>query len=73
MVKQHPTPRVAAAKPKRMFGPLDPDEARAVVLPGGRRWRQQQDVYDEQMIKEMFEKQSEVIKGKAIGYSLFCG
>ncbi|XP_022832044.1 calponin homology domain-containing protein DDB_G0272472-like isoform X2 [Spodoptera litura] len=65
LVKQHPTPR--ASKPKRVFGPLDPDQTLAVVLPGGRRWRKTQDVYDEQMIKEMFETQSEVIKGNAIG------
>ncbi|KAF9417234.1 hypothetical protein HW555_005636 [Spodoptera exigua] len=66
LVKQHPTPR--ASKPKRVFGPPDPDQTLAVVLPGGRRWRSTQDVYDEQKIKEMFEAQSEVIKGNAIGY-----
>nr|XP_049695611.1 titin homolog isoform X1 [Helicoverpa armigera] len=65
MVKQHPTPR--SAKPKRVFGPLDPEERMAVVLPGGRRWKNSKDVYDEQMIKEMFEQHSEVIKGNAIG------
>ncbi|XP_050556612.1 titin [Spodoptera frugiperda] len=66
LVKQHPTPR--ASKPKRVFGPPDPDQMLAVVLPGGRRWRNTQDVYDEQKIKEMFEAQSEVIKGNAIGF-----
>uniref|UniRef100_A0A2A4K1Z5 PDZ domain-containing protein n=1 Tax=Heliothis virescens TaxID=7102 RepID=A0A2A4K1Z5_HELVI len=58
----------AEAKPKRVFGPLDPEERMAVVLPGGRRWKNSKDVYDEQAIKEMFETYSEVIKGNAIGY-----
>ncbi|XP_072946974.1 uncharacterized protein Zasp67 isoform X1 [Epargyreus clarus] len=63
-VKQRPTPRVS--KPKPMFGPPVPVN-RPLVLPGGRKWRRPQDVYDEQMIAEMINAHSEVIQGKAMG------
>lgn len=63
-VKQRSTPRVG--KPKPVFGPATPQE-RPVVLPGGRRWRNPKDAYNEQFIAETLAAQAEIIQGKAKG------
>ncbi|XP_049884444.1 titin-like [Pectinophora gossypiella] len=65
-VKQRPTPRVG--KPKPVFGPAVPQE-RPLVLPGGRKWRKPKDAFNEQLFAETFAAQTEVIAGKAEGFS----
>lgn len=52
---------------KAQGGPLTP-QGRPVVLPGGRRWRNERDAFNEDFIKEVISSQAELIAGNALGY-----
>ena len=51
---------------KQSFGGLAPLE-RPLVLPGGRKWRNAKDAYNEQIIAEIISCTSEVLMGTTIG------
>lgn len=40
---------------------------RPVVLPGGRKWRNEKDAYNEDFIAEVMSSQAELITGSTIG------
>lgn len=40
---------------------------RPVVLPGGRKWRNEKDAYNEDLIAEVMSSQAELITGSTIG------
>lgn len=52
---------------KERGGPLTP-QGRPVVLPGGRKWRNERDAFNEDFIKEVISSQAELIAGNALGY-----
>lgn len=47
-------------------GPKTPNE-RPVVLPGGRKWRNPRDAFNEDSIAEIISSQAELISGSALG------
>ncbi|XP_055617766.1 LIM domain-binding protein 3 isoform X2 [Toxorhynchites rutilus septentrionalis] len=48
------------------FGPLTPQE-RPIFLPGGRKWRNAKDAFNEQFIAEVISSQAELIQGTTLG------
>ncbi|XP_058812041.1 uncharacterized protein LOC131676762 isoform X4 [Topomyia yanbarensis] len=48
------------------FGPLTPQE-RPIYLPGGRKWRNAKDAFNEQFIAEVISSQAELIQGTTLG------
>lgn len=48
------------------FGPLVPAE-RPIYLPGGRKWRNAKDAFNEQFIAEVISSQAELIQGTTLG------
>ncbi|XP_037047059.1 uncharacterized protein LOC119081915 isoform X2 [Bradysia coprophila] len=52
--------------PKELGGPLTPQE-RPVVLPGGRKWRNERDAFNEDFIAEVISSQAELITGSTLG------
>lgn len=48
------------------FGPLTPQE-RPIHLPGGRKWRNSKDAFNEEFIAEVLSSQAELIKGTTLG------
>lgn len=52
---------------KAMGGPLTPQE-RPLVLPGGRKWRNERDAFNEDFIAEIISSQAELIMGSTLGY-----
>lgn len=64
----------AALHPRRpskaQGGPLTP-QGRPVVLPGGRRWRNERDAFNEDFIAEIISSQAELIAGNALGYYIY--
>lgn len=52
--------------PKELGGPLTPQE-RPVVLPGGRKWRNERDAFNEEFIAEVISSQAELITGSTLG------
>lgn len=51
---------------KRSFGPLTP-QSRPIFLPGGRKWRNPKDAFNEQFIAEVISSQAELITGTTLG------
>lgn len=51
---------------KLQNGPRTPQE-RPLVLPGGRKWRNPKDAYNEEFIAEILSSQAELISGSALG------
>ncbi|XP_055523874.1 uncharacterized protein LOC129717759 isoform X6 [Wyeomyia smithii] len=49
------------------FGPLTPQE-RPIFLPGGRKWRNAKDAFNEQFIAEVISSQAELIQGTTLGH-----
>ncbi|XP_053681738.1 uncharacterized protein LOC128732499 [Sabethes cyaneus] len=49
------------------FGPLTPQE-RPIYLPGGRKWRNAKDAFNEQFIAEVISSQAELIQGTTLGH-----
>lgn len=47
-------------------GPRTPQE-RPLVLPGGRKWRNAKDAYNEEFIAEIISSQAELIVGSTLG------
>lgn len=47
-------------------GPRTPQE-RPLVLPGGRKWRNPKDAFNEEFIAEVISSQAELIAGSALG------
>lgn len=47
-------------------GPRTPQE-RPLVLPGGRKWRNAKDAYNEDFIAEVISSQAELIVGSTLG------
>lgn len=47
-------------------GPRTPQE-RPLVLPGGRKWRNEKDAYNEEFIAEVISSQAELIAGSTLG------
>lgn len=58
---------IANHVPKQNNGPRTPQE-RPVVLPGGRKWRNAKDAYNEEFIAEIISSQAELIMGSTLGY-----
>lgn len=56
-------------KAKEGFKGLQASE-RPIVLPGGRKWRNEKDAFNEEMIAEIISSQAELIMGTTLGYSL---
>lgn len=52
--------------PKELGGPLTPQE-RPLVLPGGRKWRNERDAFNEEFIAEVISSQAELITGSTLG------
>lgn len=52
--------------PKSQGGPLTPQE-RPLVLPGGRKWRNEKDAFNEDFIAEIISSQAELIMGSTLG------
>lgn len=55
-------------QPQRNNGPRTPQE-RPMVLPGGRKWRNAKDAYNEEFIAEIISSQAELIMGSTLGYA----
>lgn len=55
-----------AKNAKSNNGPRTPQE-RPVVLPGGRKWRNPKDAYNEEFIAEIISSQAELITGSTLG------
>lgn len=51
---------------KKQGGPLTPQE-RPLVLPGGRKWRNERDAFNEDFIAEIISSQAELIMGSTLG------
>lgn len=51
---------------KPLNGPRTPQE-RPLVLPGGRKWRNPKDAYNEEFIAEVISSQAELICGSTLG------
>lgn len=51
---------------KAQGGPLTPQE-RPLVLPGGRKWRNERDAFNEDFIAEIISSQAELIMGSTLG------
>lgn len=51
---------------KSRDGPKTPSE-RPLVLPGGRKWRNERDAYNEEFIAETMSAHAELINGSALG------
>lgn len=49
-----------------VFGPLVPQE-RPIYLPGGRKWRNAKDAYNDDYIAEVLSSQAELIVGSTLG------
>lgn len=47
-------------------GPRTPQE-RPLILPGGRKWRNAKDAYNEEFIAEVISSQAELINGSTLG------
>lgn len=60
---------IANHVPKQNNGPRTPQE-RPVVLPGGRKWRNPKDAYNEEFIAEIISSQAELIMGSTLGYTI---
>lgn len=58
---------IANHVPKHNNGPRTPQE-RPMVLPGGRKWRNAKDAYNEEFIAEIISSQAELIMGSTLGY-----
>lgn len=58
--------KVSNRMPRFHGGPLTPQE-RPLVLPGGRKWRNERDAYNEEFIKEIISSQAELIVGSTLG------
>lgn len=58
---------IANHVPKHNNGPRTPQE-RPMVLPGGRKWRNPKDAYNEDFIAEIISSQAELIMGSTLGY-----
>jgi hypothetical protein len=54
-------------KAKDGFKGLQASE-RPIVLPGGRKWRNAKDAFNEEMIAEIISSQAELIMGTTLGY-----
>lgn len=54
------------AQEKASNGPRTPQE-RPLVLPGGRKWRNAKDAYNEEFIAEILSSQAELITGSTLG------
>lgn len=52
--------------PRRLFGPLVPQQ-RPLVLPGGRRWYRPKDAYNDEFIADTLSAQAELIVGHTLG------
>lgn len=55
-----------ARNANRYNGPRTPQE-RPLVLPGGRKWRNAKDAYNEEFIAEVISSQAELITGSTLG------
>lgn len=55
-------------KKARAFRGLQAQE-RPLVLPGGRKWRNEKDAMNEEMIAEIISSQAELIMGQTLGYA----
>lgn len=55
-----------ARSANRYNGPRTPQE-RPLVLPGGRKWRNAKDAYNEEFIAEVISSQAELITGSTLG------
>lgn len=53
-------------KCKHKNGPKTPNE-RPVILPGGRKWRNPRDAYNDEFIAEVMSSQAELINGSTLG------
>lgn len=60
---------IANRMPRQINGPRTPQE-RPVVLPGGRKWRNPKDAYNEEFIAEVISSQAELIMGSTLGYKI---
>lgn len=58
--------RVPKRPSKSMGGPLTPQQ-RPMVLPGGRKWRNERDAFNEDFIAEVISSQAELIMGQTLG------
>lgn len=63
--------RVTKQKRARNFRGLQPQE-RPIILPGGRKWKNEKDAMNDQMIAEIISSQAELIMGTTLGYVIIC-
>jgi len=59
--------RTMKQKKAKGFRGLQPQE-RPIHLPGGRKWRNEKDAMNEEMIAEIISSQAELIMGTTLGY-----
>lgn len=60
------TLKIQASNAKKSFFPLVPLE-RPIVLPGGRKWRNEKDAFNDEFIAEVLSSQAELIVGSTLG------
>lgn len=56
-----------ARKPLRPNNCTRTPQERPLVLPGGRKWRNAKDAYNEEFIAEIISSQAELISGSTLG------
>lgn len=54
-------------KRAKNFRGLQPQE-RPIILPGGRKWKNEKDAMNDELIAEIISSQAELIMGSTLGY-----